>query len=215
MVNTCRVLNLGTVAYEEVYQLQKRCVEAVLAGGPNMLILCEHPAILTLGRLAKAEYILANQDELAQQGVTVKSIDRGGEVTLHAPGQLVVYPILNLNAFGKDLKVYLHKLEQVGIDLLGDFDIVADRISGRTGVWVRQKKIASLGIGVKKWISYHGVGLNVSTDLNLFKLIKPCGLDVQMTTIEQIKGQKVDMNQVKFTWVKKFAEQFLLEIHWA
>ena len=133
-------------------------------------------------------------------------------MTLHCPGQLVVYPILNLERLGKDLKLYLEKLQQVAIDLLQDFDIVAKGLSGQRGVWAGERKIVSIGIGVKKWVTYHGLAVNVNSDLTLFDMIKPCGLDVRMTSIEQEKGQPVDMSLVKERIVRRFGEQFQLDI---
>jgi len=109
-------------------------------GGPQSLLLCEHPALFTCGRLTNREHILASNETMQQRGVQIRDIDRGGDITLHAPGQLVIYPILDLTHYGKDLHVFLHKLEQVAIDLLDDFDIVASRYSGQTGVWVGEKK---------------------------------------------------------------------------
>lgn len=193
----CRIKDLGCMEYRRVYALQKQAVEEVLAGAPPVIFFCEHPAVLTLGRLADRRHILTPLEELRAKGIDVADIDRGGEVTLHAPGQLVVYPILNLKDYGQDLKQYLHRLEQVAIDFLKEFDILADRISGRTGAWVGSKKIASIGIGVRKWISFHGLAVNIHTDLNLFRLIRPCGLDVQMTSVADIQKQTIDMRKAK------------------
>lgn len=202
------IQDLGLIGYAEAYEIQKKWVEAVINGHDPVLLLCEHPAILTLGRLASQENFLLPQEEIKARGIQVLDIDRGGEVTLHSPGQLVVYPIMNLRDHGKDLKQYLHQLEQVAIDLLKDFDILADRFSGRTGVWVGPEKIVSIGIGVKKWVSFHGLGINVNTDLDLFRLIKPCGMDIRMTSISQIKNQSIDMNLVKRNVVNRFRGQF-------
>ena len=142
----------------------------------------------------------------------VHHIDRGGDITLHAPGQLVVYPILDLTNFGKDLRSYLRQLEQVAIDLLGDFDIVASRFSGQTGVWTGKKKIESIGIGVRKWISFHGLAVNVNTDLKLFSMIKPCGLDVEMTSMSQMNKKSIDIEEVKERIVASFCDNFNLNI---
>jgi len=193
----CQVIDLGLVEYKKAYDFQKECVQKVLNDHDPILILCEHPAVLTLGRLADERHLLTPRDELQKQGIDVEFIDRGGEVTLHSPGQLVVYPIVNLNNFDKDLHRYLHFLEEVAIDLLGKFDIVASRSSVNTGAWVGPDKIVSVGIGVRKWISYHGMAINVNTNLNLFSLINPCGLDVKMTSMAKIKGQPVNMAEVK------------------
>ena len=196
----CEIKDLGLIEYDKAYSIQKECVESVLKGGPQMLIFCEHPAILTLGRMTKRSNLLLSEEDIIKQGINIQPIDRGGDVTLHSPGQLVIYPILNLNHWGKDLHEYLRNLEEVAIDLLKRFGILANRFLGQkreTGVWVGPKKIVSVGIGVRRWVSFHGLAINVNTDLNLFKLIKPCGLDVTMTSMAEIKGKTVAMDAVK------------------
>lgn len=194
---TYDVKDLGLIAYQDAYKIQMEAVQAVIGGAPNTIFFCEHPAVLTLGRMAAEQNILVAHEELEKRKVELAKIDRGGEVTLHNPGQMVVYPILNLNEYGRDLRAYLHKLEQVAIDLLGDFDILARRIEGQRGVWVKNRKIASIGVGVKKWVSYHGIAINVCNDLTQFSLIRPCGLDVQMASMESLKEVKVPMPEVK------------------
>ena len=211
-IPACQVKDLGTIDYTKAWQLQKQAVQSICAGGQQYLFLCEHPLVLTLGRLAREDYILWPQSEIEKKGGKVIPIDRGGEVTLHASGQLVVYPIFDLSHFGKDLKLYLEKLEQVTIDLLRDFDIVASSLPGQRGVWVKERKIASIGIGVKKWISYHGLAVNVNTDLDLFSMIKPCGLEVRMTSIKDLKKETVDMARVKEKIISCFKSHFQLEL---
>ena len=185
-------LDLGLIEYRKAYALQKEAGDEVIAGGPERIFFCEHPAVFTLGRLADERYILTPREELKRRGISVLSIDRGGEVTLHAPGQMVVYPILDLKRRGKDLHEYLRRLEGAVIEFLKSYDVAAARNPGKTGVWVGRKKIASIGVGVKKWISSHGLAVNINTDLGLFSLIKPCGLDVDMTSLADIKGQAMD-----------------------
>ena len=211
-ITSCRVKDLGLIDYKRAYILQKECVDELLGGGFQSLLLCEHPVVLTLGRLADEKNNLISEDELIKRGIKVHHIDRGGDITLHAPGQLVIYPIWNLTDFGKDLRCYLHRLEQVAIDLLGDFDIVVSRLSGQTGVWAGERKIASIGIGVRKWISFHGLAINVNMDLDLFSMIKPCGLDVEMTSISEIKKKTVHMQKVKERIVDHFCRNFRLDI---
>lgn len=208
MTSSARICDLGCLDYQDAYRRQKQAVAEVAAGAQPVIFLCEHPAVLTLGRLADRRYILASADELQRRGIEVVDIDRGGEVTLHAPGQLVVYPILNLKEFGQNLRLYLQQLEQVAIDFLKEFDILADRISGRTGAWVGDKKIASIGVGVRKWVSFHGLAVNVNTDLDLFRLIQPCGLDVMMTSAAAIRKQTIDMLKAKQTMAKIIQRQF-------
>ena len=173
-----------------------------------ILIFCEHPPVLTLGRMTNPESLLYQRREIEERGVTIRDVDRGGDVTLHAPGQLIVYPIFNLNKHGKDLKVYLEKLEEVAVDLLKNFGILAISISGQRGVFVGPDKIISIGVGVRKWVTYHGLGINVNTDLSLFNLIKPCGLNVRMTSMQKIKGHVVPMKDVKAKVIELFQKHF-------
>jgi lipoate-protein ligase B len=199
----------GLVDYAEAYLRQKSCVQDVMAGGKDRLILCEHPAVLTLGRMTNPGSLLYQRQEIEARGVQITSVDRGGDVTLHAPGQLIVYPIFNLNNYGKNLKVYMEMLEEVAVDLLKNFGILAISISGKRGVFVGDDKIISIGVGVRKWVTYHGLGINVNTDLSLFKLIKPCGLDVRMTSMQKLKNHPVPMQDVKSNVVQQFQEHFL------
>src|SRR6185369_15508450 len=141
---SCVVEDWGLIDYTLAYQRQKDLVNRVIAGESQRLIFCEHPAVLTLGRLTKPENILWPQQDIAACGVAIVPIDRGGDITLHAPGQLVVYPIFNLNEYGRDLKVFFEKLEHVVIDLLKEFDILAVSRDGQRGVWSGKDKIASM-----------------------------------------------------------------------
>ncbi len=208
----CQVKDLGCIDYRKAYDLQKKYVDGVLNNEPQTLLLCEHSPVLTLGRLADEDHMLCSHEEMKKNDVDVWHIDRGGDITLHAPGQLVVYPILGLENFGKDLRSYLRQLEQVAIDLLNRFDIVANRFPGQTGVWAGDKKIVSIGIGVRKWVSFHGLAVNINTDLDLFSMIKPCGLDVTMTSMSQVKGVEISMLEVKTVIVDCFKKNFDLII---
>ncbi len=187
------VLQWGLISHGEAMKRQKELVRAIVAGGPSTLVLCEHPVTLTLGRASHERNLLLPLEELERRGFCVAHVDRGGDVTLHAPGQLVVYPVVDLKAMGRDLGAYLRKLEQASVAFLRDFDIVARGDEGRRGVWVGDEKIASIGIGVSRWVTYHGVAVNIATDLSLFKVIRPCGLDVRMTSVEQLTGQGISM----------------------
>jgi lipoate-protein ligase B len=198
----------GLVDYLDGLERQKKCVQSVIAGAGDHLILCEHPAVLTLGRMTKPESLLYQREEIEGRGVMVTNVDRGGDVTLHAPGQLIVYPLFNLNKHGKNLKFYMEKLEEVAVDLLKNFGILAISISGQRGVYVGPDKIISIGVGVRKWVTYHGLGINVNTDLSFFNLIKPCGLDVRMTSMQKLKGHAVAMQEVKIKVVEQFQKYF-------
>lgn len=207
----CKVKDLGLIDYDKAYALQKQYVNELLQGAPQSLLLCEHPPVLTFGRLADERHMFISKNDLAKQGIGVHYIDRGGDITLHAPGQLVVYPILDLANSKKDLRFYLYQLEQVAIDLLADFDIVASRFPGRTGVWSERKKIVSIGIGVRKWVSFHGLAVNVDIDLRLFSMIKPCGLDVKMTSMSEVKGKIVSVGETKEIIIDRFSRNFKLD----
>ena len=199
----------GLIDYAQGYKRQKDSVQAVLTGAGDHLILCEHPSVLTLGRMTNPDSLLYQRQEIEDRGVAITEVDRGGDVTLHAPGQLVVYPIFNLNKHGKNLKVYMQKLEEVAVDLLRNFDILAISIPGQRGVFVGADKIISIGVGVRKWVTYHGLGINVNTDLSFFNLIKPCGLNVRMTSMQKLKKHAFPMQRVKEQVIEQFKKKFL------
>jgi len=208
----CHIKDLGLIDFSEAYQVQKQIIQDVLHDANSRLLICEHPAVFTMGRIADEKFFLVDPKAFSTKGIDVIRTDRGGEVTFHGPGQMIAYPIFNLSDSTKDLKIFLRKLEEVVIDLLKYFGIVANRQNGYTGVWVKEKKIASVGIGVKKWISYHGIGLNVNTDLSFFSMIKPCGLNVTMTSMAQERGHIVDYTTVKAKLIEAFIKEFKLEI---
>lgn len=196
--------DLGLINYGEAYNRQMECVKLTQADHTTRVLMCEHDLTITLGRMASKEHILVSEQELNEKGVKVIPVNRGGDVTLHSPGQLVVYPIVDLNNARRDLHYYLYKLEEVIIELLKEFDIVAERSKVNTGAWVGNKKIASIGIGVKKWVAFHGLALNVNTPLEVFKLIKPCGLNVDITSMKEIRKREICMDHVKKVFLDKF-----------
>lgn len=180
------VVDLGRRGYGEVLELQRdlcrRRRDGVL--GEDVLLLVEHDPVVTLGRSTKETSLPVAPKLLAARGLEVFEVERGGDVTLHAPGQLVGYPVLDLNGWRPDLHWYLRQLEETLIRGLGTLGIVAERHPGKTGVWTQGRKIASIGIHVKQWVTFHGFALNVSTDLSLFDWIVPCGIPgVTMTSI--------------------------------
>ena len=207
-----KVKDLGLIDHSLAYGIQQQTLRDIREGDVNTLLCCEHPNVFTLGRLANENNILLPKENIEQEGIKILRIDRGGEITFHGPGQLVVYPIFRLEDFGKDLKSYLRRLEQAAIDLLTHFDIVARRIEGQRGIWAGNKKIASIGIGVRKWISFHGMAVNVNCDLRFFAMIKPCGLDVQMTSMREMKGKEIPLAAVKETIVQCFCRNFGLQL---
>lgn len=188
---------LGTVPYGAALALQLEAVEARRLGGPDRLLLLEHPPVITLGRSAKPEHLRASRAELARRGVEVAEVARGGDVTWHGPGQLVGYAVVDLAARGEpDVHAWLRRLEGALIDALGALGAGARRIPGRTGVFLekpaaggRTRKIASIGVGLRGWITWHGFALNVATAPDAFADIVPCGLhDVEMTSLAEALG---------------------------
>ncbi len=192
------LIDLGTTDYTSAYILQKEILEKIRQKSyTDTVIFCEHPHTITLGRKVNPKSILIEILELEKRGIKVYSIDRGGDVTYHGPGQLLIYLILDLSFWGKDLRKFLRKLEILGLLTLKDFGIESEIREDLRGVWVKDKKIASIGIGVKNWISYHGLSLNVNTDLSYFDLIRPCGLDVKITSMEEILKERQNVDNVK------------------
>jgi lipoyl(octanoyl) transferase len=187
------VVGLGRMAYGEALELQRalaqRRIDKTL--DRDLLLLVEHPPVITLGRGFRAGSLSTPREFLAARGVEVFDIDRGGDVTFHGPGQLVGYPIFDLNEHQPDLHWFLRKLEEALIVSLSEFGIPGDRRESYTGVWTGGRKIASIGIHVKQWVTWHGFALNVTTDLSYFDLMVPCGIpDVVMTSIHRELGER-------------------------
>ncbi len=185
------VIDLGRRPYGEALELQRDLCRRRVAGDlrEDLLLLVEHDPVVTLGRSSKETSLPISRTLLEARGLEVFEVERGGDVTLHAPGQLVGYPILDLGGYRQDLHWYLRQIEEVMIRGLADLGVVAERNPGKTGVWTAGKKIASIGIHVKQWVTLHGFALNVTTDLSLFDLIVPCGIHgVTMTSIATERG---------------------------
>jgi lipoate-protein ligase B len=175
----------------------------------DLLILLEHPRVITLGRGASDSNVITPTRLLQERGVQIHEIERGGDVTYHGPGQLVGYPILDLRLYKQDLHWYLRQLEQAIIGALEDFDIPGSRVPGYTGVWVENRKIASIGVHVTRWVTFHGFALNVTTDLSDFDLIVPCGIQaVEMTSIEKETGRHFALSEVVDRVAASFASVF-------
>jgi lipoate-protein ligase B len=196
---------LGTLRYAAALERQLAAIEARRAGGPDQLLLLEHPAVVTLGRSAKPENLLTPRAQLAARGVEVHEIARGGDVTLHAPGQLVGYLIADLAARGaRDVALWLRGIEASLIEALAELGVPARRVDGMTGVFVADdgdrspRKIASIGVGMKRWITYHGFALNVSLDLAGFADIVPCGLGgVTMTSLAREQSRALALGSAE------------------
>ena len=207
--NLCRAVWLGDMEYLEAYDLQLSLVEKVHSGQePNTLLLLEHPHVYTKGRLSKGSDVLLPEEDLAAKGVAVLETDRGGQVTYHGPGQLVVYPIVNLKDWGGPVK-YVRALEQVVIATLAEMGITANCESGNTGVWTGQGKIAAIGVKISRGIAFHGLALNVNTDLTYYQNIIPCGIaDRPVTSMASILREPVDMELVRYGLVYQFGREF-------
>ena len=209
------VRRLGEIPYAEALELQKELVQQRRAGGiPDTLLLLEHPHVITLGSGAHAENLLLSPDERARRGIELWETGRGGDVTYHGPGQLVGYPILDLNPNRRDLHRYLRDLEEVMIAALGEFGLVAGRKPGLTGAWVGDSKLAAIGVRVSSgWITSHGFALNVSTDLSFFETIIPCGIrDHGVSSLERELGRAVPMHEAEAAVVRHFGRVFEAEV---
>ena len=191
---TLDVRHLGVVPYAAALDLQRSLADDRIAGRiPDTLLLLEHPPVITLGRGTKDASLPIDAESLRKRGIEVFEIERGGDVTYHGPGQLVGYPIIDLQQHKPDLHWYLRQLEAMLIAALGEFGIPAERRESYTGVWTKGRKIASIGIHVRQWVTWHGFALNVTTDLSPFELIVPCGIQgVEMTSIERETRGRAD-----------------------
>jgi lipoyl(octanoyl) transferase len=224
-MKSCYIVDLGLIGYAEAWELQKHLVAArKTAGIDDILLLCEHPHVITLGRNGKREHLLASEQVLRQKGVEFHSSDRGGDITYHGPGQLVGYPILNLGAIRKDVVWYVRMLEETMIRSTAEFGISAERVTGKSGIWVQttsasnvpavtEEKLGAIGVHLSRWVTSHGFAYNVSTDLRYFDLIVPCGITGRKaTSLEKILGHAVTRQEVVQPVIRNFGEVFGLEM---
>jgi len=209
---------LGLVGYAEAYALQKRIVAARKAEAiEDVLLLCEHPHVITQGRNGKREHLLASEHVLRQKGMKYYETSRGGDITYHGPGQIVGYPILNLGAIRRDVVWYVRTLEEAMIQATAEFGIKAERVAGKTGIWVRigntEEKLAAIGVHISRWVTSHGFAYNVSTDLRNFDLIVPCGIaECKATSLEKLLGRSVEEKEVSPRIAKHLGELLGLEM---
>lgn len=211
-------VHLGPVPYPEGVRLQEALVRARAAGRTgDWLLFADHPPVLTVGRGAQPGGLRVDAATLARRGVGLFETARGGDITWHGPGQLVGYPIVHLDGQGRDLHRFLRALEQALIDALAGFGIAGERIAGRTGVWVEGTKIASIGIAVRSWVSYHGFALNVDPDLSYFDLIHPCGLrGITMTSVAARLGTAAPgMRETREAVARTVAERLGMPLRWS
>ena len=215
----CLVVELGLTAYRAAWELQRRIVHARKAGTlPDVLLLCEHPHVITLGRNGRSEHLRASDHLLRQMGVEFCPSDRGGDITYHGPGQLVGYPILHLAEIRRDVVWYVRQLEEAMIRATADLGVCAGRQPGKTGVWVElpragEEKLAAIGVHISRWVTSHGFAYNVATDLRYFDLIVPCGIpDKRPTSLERLLGRSVNITEVAPRIVERLGEVFGLEM---
>jgi lipoyl(octanoyl) transferase len=209
-----QVLKLGRTDYKTCWDFQRRVFDLrAVALIPDSLLLTEHDHVYTIGRGGDADHLLATELELRERGATVYHNDRGGDVTYHGPGQLVGYPILDLRSYYLDLHRYLRDIEEVIIRSLKAFDLLGRRTDGYTGVWVDDDKVCAIGLKSSRWVTMHGFALNVNTDLSFFQRIIPCGiLEKGVTSLGQLMGRDVEMNEVSDRVIKEFGNVFDVEV---
>ncbi|KAA2241858.1 lipoyl(octanoyl) transferase LipB [Chitinophaga agrisoli] len=232
MKQQINVDDLGLIEYQKAWDYQESLLQknvqiklAAARAADNVLttshylLFCEHPPVYTLGKSGHMENLLINEEQLKEKAVSFVPSNRGGDITFHGPGQIVGYPILDLENFFTDLGRYLRSLEEVVIRTVADYGVTAGRSKGETGVWIapeqptEARKICAMGVRCSRWITMHGFALNVNTDLNYFNDIIPCGItDKKVTSLEQELGRQVPLEEVKATLRKHFAEVFEAEL---
>jgi lipoyl(octanoyl) transferase len=235
-LSDCSIIDLGLIAYAKASELQKRVVAARKARAiEDVLLFCEHPHVITLGRSGKRANLLASENVLRQKGVEYFETTRGGDITYHGPGQIVGYPILNLGAIRRDVVWYVRSLEEAMIRATAELGINSIRVPGKTGIWVdpeegtstqsslsvqtreaAAEKLAAIGVHISRWVTSHGFAYNVATDLRYFELIVPCGIaDRKATSLEKLLGRSVSLGEVKPLLAKHLGEVFGLAIRTA
>ena len=201
------------MGYQKAWEVQKQVADEVIAGGPDTLLLVEHPPVLTLGASFHAENLLFTREQIEAKGVNVHETDRGGDVTYHGPGQLVMYPIFDVSRHGKDLHKWLRNLEETQLVLLKDLGLEGRRFPPHTGAWIGDEKVAAIGVKIRKWVSLHGIALNCSNDLKEFSLIIPCGIQgFGVTSLTQQLGSEVTVSEMKPLAINAFAQVFGLSL---
>jgi lipoyl(octanoyl) transferase len=214
LAKICWVVDLGLLSYGPACELQREVVAARKGGAiPDVLLLCEHPHVITLGRNGRRENLRASEHLLEQMNVEFHATDRGGDITYHGPGQIVGYPILDLAEHRRDVRWYVSQLEEAMMRATAGFGVATTRVEGQHGVWVEtptgEEKLAALGVHLSRWVTSHGFAYNVSTDLRFFDLIVPCGIaDKRATSLERVLGRHIGAEEVKPHLVEHFGEVF-------
>jgi len=207
------IIDLGLMGYEKAWDLQhqlwSRRVEGEL---PDLLLILEHPHVITLGRRGNRTHLKVSPQTLETMKIPVFHVERGGDITYHGPGQMVVYPLLDLKDYGYRLIRYVDQLEEVILHVLKDFGIEGEKDPRNRGVWANGNKIASIGVAIKRWVSFHGFALNYETDLKYFDLIDPCGLvGEKMTSMAKILGEEISRKELAERVIFRFKEVFKKE----
>lgn len=224
-------IDLGLIDYQEAWDYQENLFEEIVTikeknrktgkneTTPNFLLYCQHPHVYTIGKSGKMDNLLFSEDFLKSKGAKLYRINRGGDITYHGPGQIVGYPILDLDNFGLSIKSYIHSLEEVIINTLNHFDIVGTRSDGATGVWIdpdhpiNARKICAIGVRTSHWVSMHGFAFNVNTNLDYFGFIVPCGIQGKaVTSLSQELGKEVDIKEVQQILNREFGRIFNMNI---
>lgn len=207
------VVNLGRIGYQECWDLQTKLAQQRLSERiPDTLLALEHRPILTLGANFHEQNLLLTREQFAERGIEVIKTDRGGDVTFHGPNQLVLYPIFDLKAHGKDVHAWMRNLEQATIELCDQFGLKAERFAPHTGVWVGGKKVAAIGVKISKWISTHGIAINCNNDLEPFNLIVPCGIaGYGVTSLSRGAKREVTVADALVAAIPSFEEVFNLK----
>jgi lipoyl(octanoyl) transferase len=218
--------DLGLIDYKEAWDYQEKLFAETIdqkiqiRNGntelvtKNYLLFCEHPHVYTLGKSGSIDHLLLNEDQLEENNANFYKINRGGDITYHGPGQLVGYPIFDLDHFFSDIHKYLRFLEQAVIDTLAEYGVIGDRMDGLTGVWIeantpKARKICAMGVKSSRWVTMHGIGFNINSDLSYFSNIIPCGIDDKaVTSLKQELGREIDMNELAQILKEKLANQF-------
>ncbi|MDI6765110.1 MAG: lipoyl(octanoyl) transferase LipB [Thermodesulfobacteriota bacterium] len=216
------IIDLGLIGYGKAWDLQHLLwSKRVEDGVPDLLLILEHPHVITLGRRGNRSHLKVSQEVMDAMKIPVFHVERGGDVTYHGPGQMVAYPILNLKDYGYRLIRYVSQLEEVILSVLRDFGIEGKKDLSNRGVWAEDDKIASIGVAIKRWVSFHGISLNYATDLKYFELINPCGLEgVKITSVEKILGRNIPRDKLvericfhfKKTFQRDWEEKGLKEV---
>ena len=207
------VINLGIFDYEKCHELQKKIVKLKENNFPDVFILVEHPPVITLGHRGKKENILVSEEELKKRNILNLRIERGGDVTYHGRGQLVGYPIIKLTDYKLKVRDFIEKLEEILIVTLKNYNIRGTRNEINHGVWIGNNKIASIGIGIKRWVTFHGFALNVNTHIEEFNMIKACGLDnTGIISMEKIAGKEFSLSEVSGIICHNFSKIFNISL---